>query len=99
MVQNINGPGSPAPTGPVDPKKNDQSSIIDKIPESIVKQYPVQKRFKEMLQMWFKGTNISDKMVSMFEKNMTDMVKQNLKRAETQHKKIQQIIKERIKEG
>ena len=41
---------------------------------------------------------VTDQMVSGFESNVMQMIQTSMKESESQHKKVQQEIKERIKE-
>lgn len=53
--------------------------------------------FKKWLEKWYPG-QVTDQMVSGFERNVMQMIQSSMKESEAQHKKVQEKVKERIKE-
>lgn len=54
--------------------------------------------FAEMLEHWFPG-QVTPKMVTAFEQGVMQMISNSINEAKAQHKKVQEEIQKRIKEG
>ncbi len=92
MVKGVSGPGG------VDP--NQQGGMPKQVKTGLEKSYTAKKApgFAKWLNLWFPG-GVTPEMVSAFERNVMMMITSSLKRSKAQHKKVEEEIKRRIKEG
>jgi len=92
MTGGVSGPSGSDPSKPKPPLPHGETGMA--------KTYTAKKApgFKKWLEIWFPG-KVTDKMVSQYEQNMMKMIQISLKKAEAQHKKVEQMIKKRIDRG
>lgn len=90
MASGVSGPGGS------DPTSGSPSEDIPQLQTGM--SYKASPGFKKWLENWFPG-QVTDQMVTAFENNMMQMIQNSMNQSKAQHEKVQQQIKQRIKEG
>ena len=92
MASGIPGPDGSDPTQAGNAPKQVQTGMT--------KMYTAEKApgFAQMLEHWFPG-QVTPQMVTAFEQGVMQMISNSINEAKAQHKKVQEEIQRRIKEG
>lgn len=91
MASGIPGPDGSDPT---------QSNKPKELQTGMTKMYTAKKApgFAQMLEHWYPG-QVTSQMVKSFEQGVMQMISNSINKSKSQHKKVQQLIKERIERG
>ncbi|MDJ0652336.1 MAG: hypothetical protein QNJ27_04960 [Simkaniaceae bacterium] len=92
MVSGISGPDEADSTQAENAPKQVQTKMMD--------MYTPDKApgFATMLEYWFPG-EVTSQMVMGFEQGVMQMISNSINEAKAQHKKVQEEVQRRIKEG